>query len=270
MKNALLLFFFLSSPLFSADNPTSDFLSLCKVSLTKTLEHEEMCSTIHQKFFSKVTSVDIANYKPSDVLAPPDPIDSKIQYLVFNDPNYVPGVAYCYFVFRGWVSMNSMSPDAFGESVSGFSILNEDIKKYQQWLKQETFGKKCQQLVEKDSQVQIVNLEETLKLGVALIGLNPYALIKSPGATTESVLQEMKTTTNHERIHAYQVLCPLFEKWSIDQWGKLATKEKNIYIKKYNAYNWSIPQIAGREFIAFLYETAPEKIAEQVKSCSKK
>jgi hypothetical protein len=251
----------------SADFAPADFLSLCKVSLTKTPEHEQMCLDIHKKFFSKVKSVDIVPIKPSDVNAPSSPIDSKIQFIIFNDPNYVSGIAYCYFIYRKWINAGAISPDTFGTVVSGFSILNEDINQYQKWLSSTNEGKKCKMTVEKEAEAPVVNLKESLVNHVALIGLNPFASIKIDGATTSSVYDEMKVTLNHERIHAFQVMCPDFEKWSIKEWEKISAETKNEYIKKYNSYNWTIPKIAGREYVAFLYEQNPEKIGELVKNC---
>lgn len=267
MKILLILSFFYAHHLSAQEKTTSDFLNLCKVSLSKTKEHEEMCTFINQKFFQKMTNADISPLKPTDVNAPQSPIDSKIQFIIFNDPNYLAGVAYCYFVFKNWILPNSLSPDTFGMSVSGFSILNEDIKQYQQWLSKDQKGLNCKMLVEKESEVQVVNLEDSLKNYAAIIGLNPFAIIKTEGATTESVLNEMKITINHERIHAYQVICPEFEKWSIKEWEKLPLTKKNEYIKKYTSYNWSVPKIAGREYIAYLYESNPEKITDFVKGC---
>lgn len=245
----------------------SDFLSLCKATFSQAPEKITLCSDIHQKFFSKSGNNDIASIKPEDVKAQPSSMDGKIEFLVFNDPNYLPGIAYCYFVFRNWISPSTFSPDDMGMNASGFSILNEDLKKYQNWLSTSTEGKKCKSRVEKDSQVSVVNLEETLKNKVALIGLNPYASINQPDPTTDSVMQEMLLTLNHERIHAYHVACPEFEKWSIKEWENLPSQKKNEYSKKYPSYNWTIPKIAGREYIGFLYESTPEKIAPHIGKC---
>ncbi|MBY0413801.1 MAG: hypothetical protein K2Q18_06535, partial [Bdellovibrionales bacterium] len=158
-------------------------------------------------------------------------------------------------------------PDALVTSASGFSILNEYIPAYKKWLATSSAGKSCKTRVEKEAEVSVADLEISLAGRVALIGLNPYASIQTPDSTAESVLQEMKLTVNHERIHAFQVACPEFEKWSIKEWEKLPFAKKNEYIKKYPSYTWSLPKVAGREYIAFLYESTPEKISEHVKSC---
>jgi hypothetical protein len=263
-----LAFVFLCAKVMAQDpNPKSDFLSLCKTTLATKPQSLPLCEAVNQKLFSKNATSDIAAITPSDLSAPTTPIDSKIQFIAFNDPNYLSGIAYCYFVFRNWISPTAVSPDALGMSASGFSILNEDLKKYQTWVTTSVEGKKCKASVEKEAQVSVVNLEESFKGKVALIGLNPYAAIHAENATAESVLSEMKLTINHERIHAYQVACPDFEKWSIKEWESLPGAKKNEYVKKYQSYNWSIPKIAGREYIAFLYESTPDKITEYVKNC---
>lgn len=263
-----LVFVFLCAKVMAQDpNPKSDFLSLCKTTLAAKPQSLPLCETVNQKLFSKNATSDITAISPADLSAPSTPIDGKIQFIAFNDPNYLAGIAYCYFVFRNWISPTAVSPDALGMSASGFSILNEDLKKYQSWINTSVEGKKCKGSVEKEAQVSVVNLEESFKGKVALIGLNPYAAIHADNATAESVLAEMKLTINHERIHAYQVACPEFEKWSIKEWEKLSVKEKNVYIKKYPSYNWSITKIAGREYIGFLYEGSPEKADEHIKKC---
>lgn len=247
--------------------PKSDFLSLCKATFSLTPEKLPVCDDIHQKFFSKSAGQDIASVKPEDLKAKASPIDGKVEFLVFNDPNYLPAIAYCYFVYRNWISPTTFSPDDMGMNASGFSILNEDLKKYQTWLVSATEGKKCKERVERESQVSVVNLEETLKNKVALIGLNPYASLHQPNPTTESVMQEMLLTLNHERIHAYHVACPSFEKWSIAEWEKLPGAKKSEYSKKYPSYNWTIPKIAGREYIGFLFEGNPEAINPHIAKC---
>lgn len=250
-----------------ASEASSDFLSICKVRLKNLPESLPLCEKIHQKFFIDNKAGDIATVTPSLVGAPVLAIDEKIQFFIFNDPNYLSGIAYCYFVYRNWISPSEVGPDALGSSASGFSILNEDLKNYQKWIDSAVEGKKCKAKVESESEVSVANLEISLKGKVALIGLNPYASIQEAGVTTESVLKDMILTINHERIHAYQVACPAFERWSLSEWEKLPVAKKNEYIKKYPSYTWSIPKIAGREYIGFLYENSPEKISEHVKDC---
>ena len=256
----------LSINVFAAE-PASDFNSLCKATLQHKPNSLPLCEVIHQKFFINNKTQDIAGVKPSDVNAPASPLDSRIQFFIFNDPNYLAGVAYCYFVYRNWISPTEVSPDTLAQSASGFSILNEDLKLYQNWITTKPEGQKCKVRVEKEAEVSLANLETLLRDKVALIGLNPYASIQIENPTANTVMDEMKLTINHERIHAFQVACPEFEKWSIKEWEKLPFAKKNEYIKKYPSYTWSISKVAGREYIAFLLESTPEKISEHVKSC---
>lgn len=261
------LFLLLISTNVMAADADSNFYNLCKTTLQNNSKALPVCETIYQKFFVKNNKSDIVNIQPSDVGAPPSPIDSKIQFFIFNDPNFVSGMAYCYFVYRNWISPTTVTPDSLAMSASGFSILNEEIPAYQKWLLTANEGKKCKATVEKEAEVSVSNLESSLKGKVALIGLNPFALINSDEVSSDSVMKEMTLTVNHERIHAYQVACPEFEKWSIKEWEKLPFATKNAYIKKYPSYTWSIPKVAGREYIAFLYENAPANVGEHISKC---
>ena len=267
MKHLLIVSVILLSTSVFGTEPASDFQSLCKVTLQNNPGSLPLCETIHQKFFAKNKTVDLVTIAPADVNAAASPLDSKIQFFMFNDPNYLSGIAYCYFVYRNWISPGEVGPDSLAISATGFSILNEDVVAYQKWLTSAAEGKKCKTRVEKEAEVSVANLEVSLKDKVALIGLNPYASIQSPNPTADSVMQEMALTINHERIHAYQVACPDFEKWSIKEWEKLPVAKKNEYIKKYPSYTWSIPKVAGREYVAFLFEANPSKISEHVKTC---
>ena len=266
MKFLFLFLFFISFNVTAVDLD-SNFYNLCKVTLQNNSSALPVCESIYQKFFVKNNTLDLVNITPTDVGAPASSIDKKIQFFIFNDPNFVSGMAYCYFAYRNWITTNTTTPDSLGMSASGFSILNEEIKPYQKWLITSVEGKKCKAKVEKESQVSVANLETALKGSVALIGLNPYALINSPDVTKESVMKEMTLTLNHERIHAFQVACPEFEKWSIKQWEKLPFVTKNTYIKKYPSYTWSIPKVAGREYVAFLYEDKLSSINEHISKC---
>lgn len=261
------LFLILVSFNVMAADADSDFYNLCKATLQNNSKALPVCETIYQKFFVKNKTSDIVNIQPSDVGAPASPIDSKVQFFIFNDPNFVSGMAYCYFVYRNWITPKNVTPDSLAMSASGFSILNEEIPAYQKWLVNSPEGKKCKATVEREAEVSVANLENALKGKVALIGLNPYALINADNVTSDSVMKEMTLTVNHERIHAFQVACPEFEKWSITQWEKLPFATKTAYIKKYPSYTWSIPKVAGREYIAFLYETSPNSVGEHISKC---
>ena len=84
----------------AGDNLPSDFLSLCKVALPQNEESLQLCNGIYEKFFLNNKTNDIAPFKPSDVGADSSPIDAKIQFIIFNDPNYMSGMSYCYFLYK--------------------------------------------------------------------------------------------------------------------------------------------------------------------------
>ena len=124
MANApLWIGFFLLLPQVSLADQ-SDFLSLCKVSLQETPGSAPVCEKLNQQLFSNGTSKELNSISPQQVGAPAMPIDKKISFIAFNDPNHVAGAAYCYFVFRKWIDPTQMSPDQLGLSSSGFSVLN--------------------------------------------------------------------------------------------------------------------------------------------------
>ncbi|MEK6706226.1 MAG: hypothetical protein AABZ06_10595 [Bdellovibrionota bacterium] len=263
---SLLLICNLDASLHPARADTSDFLSLCNITL-KEGPGGTVCKRINQTFFSENSTKDLTSVTPSQVKAPAMSIDRKIQFIVFNDPNYLPGMAYCYFVFRKWIDPALVSPDTLGLASSGFSILNEDIKKYQDWIANKEAGKACRKRLEKESGVPITNLEISLKGYVAIIGLNPFASVSSKGADFDAVMADLSLTLNHERIHAYQVLCPDFEKWGQRQWMIQTAAEKARVQKMYPAYSWSDVKIAGREYAAFKLEAKPESVLGLLGSC---
>lgn len=229
-----------------------------------------MCDDIHEVFFKNSKSKDMSFIKPEVLGASSLPLDSKIDYIVFNDPNLLNGVAYCYFVFKGWIQSAKISPDQLGMSATGFSILNEDLGAYQKWLATSNEAARCKGSVMQESEVTVSDLSSYLKDRTAIIGLNPYASIQTPNSNLQSVLKDLTLTLNHERIHAFQASCASFDKWSLDEWKKLPFKEKNEYIKKYTTYTWSIPKVAGREYIGYKYEDNFEALRAQISSCPQK
>lgn len=245
---------------------SSDFLSLCKLTI-KDANKDVFCSGVNDVLF-KNNSKDIISYvTPAQIGVTSLPLDSKIDYIAFNDPNALNGVAYCYFVYKNWISMSKISPDLLGTSATGFSILKEDLKSYQEWLNTSNIASECKGLVQKESEVTVSNLESYLKDKIAIIGINPYAIIQTPNIDLNKVVEDIRITVNHERIHAYQASCPELEKWSLDQWKALPVKEKNQYINKHPTYTWSIPKVAGREYIGYKYENNFSEIEARLKSC---
>lgn len=243
----------------------SDFLSLCKVTIKSA--DKTLCTEVQNKLFKGRETQELVYISPDVVGAPVLALDNKIDYIAFNDPNLMSGVAYCYFVYKNWISMTKMSPDLLGMSATGFSILQEDLKGYQKWLSSSHEANKCKEYVKKESEVTVSNLETYLKGKVAIIGLNPFASINIENPTMDSTFKDMKVTIVHERIHAYQATCKSFDDWSMKEWQALPVKEKNQYINKYPTYTWSIPKVAAREYVGFKYEESPEKLESYLKAC---
>jgi hypothetical protein len=131
-------------------------------------------------------------------------------------------------------------------------------------------GQSCRLKVEKESGLPVTNLEDSLKKYVAMIVLNPFAVIKNNGEGFTQAMDELKLTINHERVHAYHVLCPDFDKSEKNKWIKLSQAEKEKFSSKYQGYNWNDLVTAGREYSAFTLETSPEAINGLVKKCKLK
>lgn len=266
MKIIIFIFCSLFSVYLLAD--TSDFLNLCKTHFKSDSARLDTCERVNKILFVGVTAKEASTLtSPQKISATEMSVDKKILFIALNDPNYFPALVYCYSVYHHWINPNQISPDALGMLSSGVSILNENLPQYQKWLNSSKEGKSCRSLVEKESGLPISNLEDSLKGYTAMIVLNPYAVIRTSGDDFNKAMDELRLTLNHERIHAYHVLCPQFEKSEKNKWLKLSLAEKNKFIEKYPNYNWSDVKTAGREYSAFTLETVPESIASLVSTC---
>jgi hypothetical protein len=266
MKNLIYSFFILVS--FSVFADTSDFVSLCKTHFKDDTSRIDTCERVNKILFQGLTGKDPSTlFSPQKINAVAMNVDKKILFMALNDPNYLPALVYCYSVFHKWINPNQISPDQLGMLSSGVSILNENLPQYQAWLNTKPEGKACRTLVEKESGLPVSNLEDSLKGYTAMIVLNPYAVIRNNGTDFNIAMDELRLTLNHERIHAYHVLCPQFEKSEKDKWVKLSKIEKNKFTEKYPNYNWNDLKTAGREYSAFTLETTPDAINNLVKSC---
>lgn len=259
-----LIAFLLSSTFAMAD--TSDFLSLCKSSLPKNL-HQKTCVRLNKLLFKGDNKSPSQLIQPDVLGAPKFSIDKKILFMVFNDPNYFPAVSYCYFVFRGWLNPGQVSPDRLGMDSTGFSILNEDLAGYKLWLSKDNKGKSCQKLIEKETQIPLTDLSSSIKGYHAIVGLNPFASIRQQGGDYEKVVDDLALTLNHERIHALQVACEKLDTYGMQEWSKIGGPAQHKFAAKYPSYNWRDIKVAGREYIAFLYEKNPGKVLKLIKDC---
>ena len=264
MKICFLLIFLLASKVFA---DTSDFLSLCRTHFKEDPARVATCEKVNQVLFDSSKEVSTL-ITPKKLSAIEMSVDKKILFIALNDPNYLPALVYCYSVFHHWINPSQISPDALGMLSSGVSILNEELPNYQKWLNTAKEGKACRALVEKESGLPVSNLQDSLKGYTAMIVLNPYAVIRNNGTDFTIAMDELRLTLNHERIHAYQVLCPSFEKAEREKWLKLSSEEKNKFISKYPNYNWNDLKTAGREYSAFTLETNPAALSDLVKKGS--
>ena len=80
-------------------------------------------------------------------------------------------------------------------------------------------------------------------------------------------MEDLALTLNHERIHAFQVLCPQFEKWGQAKWKALSAPEKQKVKAAHPGYNWEDLKIAGREYAAFQLENQPQSLPQVVGPC---
>jgi hypothetical protein len=265
VSNFLFICIFIPLNLFA---DTSDFLNLCKTHFKDDSARIDTCERVNKVLFSGVTSKEASTLTtPEKIGATAMPVDKKVLFMALNDPNYMPALVYCYSVYHHWINPTQISPDALGMLSSGVSILNEQLSKYQTWLNTSSEGKSCRTLVEKESGLPVSNLEDSLKGYAAMIVLNPYAVIRNHGNDYNLAMDELRLTMNHERIHAYHVLCPQFEKSELAKWVKLSQPEKNKFIEKFPNYNWNDLKTAGREYSAFTLETSPDAISGLVKTC---
>jgi hypothetical protein len=260
----LLLILFLSPYPLKAD--ISDFHSLCKSSLSPAL-HQKTCDRLSTLLFKGDKKSPSALISPKTLGAPTFSIDKKILFMVFNDPNYFPAVSYCYFVFRGWLNPGQVTPDRLAMQSTGFSILNEDLEGYRLWLNKDKKGKACQSRIEKETQVPLTDLASSIKGYHAIVGLNPFASIRQQDGDYEKVVNDLALTLNHERIHALQVACEKLDTYGMQEWSKIGGPAQHKFAARYPSYNWRDIKVAGREYIAFLYEKNPKKVLELAKNC---
>lgn len=135
------------------------------------------------------------------------------------------------------------------------------------WLTKDNKGKACQKRIERESQVPVTDLASSIKGYHAIVGLNPFASLRQQGGEYEKVIDDMALTLNHERIHAFQVACAKLDRYGQEEWSKLSGPDQHKFAAKYPSYNWRDINVAGREFIAFMYEKNPKKVLDLVKDC---
>jgi hypothetical protein len=266
MKTLILLFVGFFS--LSAVADVSDFLSLCKAHFKDDTSRIDSCERVNKILFTGIPSKEPSTLtSPLKLNATAMTVDGKVLFLALNDPNYLSALAYCYSVYNHWIDPAQITTASLGMLSSGVSIVNENLSQYQTWLNTSPEGKSCRQQVEKDTALPVSNLFDSLKGYTAMIVLNPYAIIRTSGNDYNAVMDDLRLTINHGRIHAYHLLCPQFATSEKNKWLKLSQLEKNKFIQKYPNYNWNDIKTASRVYSAYTLEAAPDLVVKLVKSC---
>ena len=223
----------------------------------------ELCRIIAKTFFKD--NSEIQEFSPSLVDAPRFPIDSKIRFLAFNDPNQISAMAYCYFVFRRWFDPSSLSPKQLAMGANGFALLEKELKGYSKWLIDSEKGKSCIKQLKSNLSLTPIDLDKEMEGYISIIAINPIAGSRLKNA--EAVLKDTKLTINHERIHAIHVSCEKIDKQAQDYWKKLSPEKKAELARTHTNYNWDDEIVAVREAFAFKFEKDPQAILELSKNC---
>lgn len=194
------------------------------------------------------------------------PIDSQVKFLVANEPSEVTRIAYCYFVQRGWFDPAALSPHKFSLAVDGFAILAQETAEYRSWIKS-TPGLACAARVKQELGRAQADLPELIGEKLAIIMVNPLVGILAQ-KKADAIVENIKTTANHERIHVLQVSCPALDSYAKQLWKNLPAKEKNKVIKANAGYDWKNTTVAEREYFAYRFENSlPQLLSGPAADC---
>ncbi len=192
-------------------------------------------------------------------------VDSQVRFMLFRDPKVLAATVYCYYIFSGSLKLSQLSPQQLAFGVGGFSVLKRDLQGYSQWLKGPD-GLACRERVREGLLAEVIDLEQSLSKHVALIGLNPVGAIQKD-STVVSLREDLSRTLNHERIHAVQSVCPSMERLAVSEWSKLNEIQKEEVRRSHPDLNWSIPDVAAREYQAVRHEDDPVALANLIADC---
>lgn len=245
----------------------SPFLNRCNERLeqenyVKNAE-SKLCEQLRTKFFQGWGP--IQQISPQTVEAPPLPIDSKVRFIAFYNPDYLAAFAYCYFVFRGWFDPEKISPDKLALSASGFTIMKDELVGYDSWLNSHS-GEGCRFRLKDETGLAPMDLAKEIGAAIAVIAINPVGAIRSDGGM-QPLLREARLTMNHERIHAIHVNCPSVDKAASEHWTSLDVKARDALKVGHLDYDWNNPKIAIREAFAYAFEDNPAKVLEYTGNC---
>lgn len=224
---------------------------------------------IHCDWVAKTYVLDRAPmraFTPRKIGARHMPHDQEGRFLMMHDPHYFAGLSYCYFSYRKWFSAERIQPEDFAMMAVGFSVLKSELKGYVDWMESKP-GKECLENVhEKLSLSRKVDLLDEFKGHAALIALNPVAFA-GLGRTHQEIRKAVNVSLNHERLHMLYGYCSKLQKWARSHWEKTSEMFKRSIARKHPAYNWSDPEIAAREHMAYTFESDPDLIEAQLGRC---
>ena len=241
----------------------ADCLSKIAVQKKGSVQEILFCESLERELFGSYQPIQKTN--PRSFSAPAMYIDQKVRFLIFHNARELSPFGYCFFVFKGWFNPEKLSPEQLASVASGFAILKTELDGYKPWTKT-VAGQACSKKLFDSFGRRSRNLHSELKDYISIIALNPIGVVQ-PGITRNAVLDELRLTLNHERVHAIQISCAKFKKHAENYWRGLSNKFKKQLAEKYSTYNWSNPDVTVLEAIAFDLEMAPQRTIELAKGC---
>lgn len=234
----------------------------CLNKLTKWagVDSQAICRDFNRSFPFSGTSNTI---DAKQVDAPKMHFDQQTEIRLYNSATEITRDSYCYFIFKKYLGDGSIDPKTFGEVVSGFSILANEIPLYRAWLKS-NLGASCDERVAKaigepSSDLQFLN-------GKSLVALYPLGAFQ-PGMNLNELKHEVVLTLNHERIHVLENYCPAFTAYQEDYFSQADQHEIEELAERFPSYDWNDPVVAAKEYMAFKFESNPTEI-ENTLNCS--
>jgi hypothetical protein len=242
----------------SKDAAPFDFTSACSVQASSTF-----CQELEKTIFQN--SLPVQESSTHDFMVADFPTDPKTLLLTMYNPNFTAAFGYCYFVSKGIWNNSAPEPTEFGKGVHGFAIQTSELTAYDDWLKTDN-GVKCRQDVANSTGLPLADLNDKLKGKFGLVVLNPMGMAV-PNAELQAVMNTIKLTLNHERIHILQTACPAVHDFALELWTKSDPQRKAELKKQFPNYNWENQRVALREFLAFTYEKDPAPLLDIAKRC---
>ena len=219
------------------------------------------CEALGKRVFNN--SSPIQEFSPHDFEVLDYPTDSGTLFLKLYAPKFASAIGYCYFVSKGRIDPGKIDPHVFSLNVHGFAISSADLPAYETWLRT-VDGGKCRQKVEHSVGLAVVDLKDHLKNKVGIVALNPLGMVKAT-ADLNHVMNEMRLTLNHERIHILQTVCPALNDFVDEAWDKLDPAGKADFRKRVSTS--TDQQVILREYLAYTYENDPSPLFDKVKKC---